>query len=240
MWVKMRHDDIETVSRLPIFSDMSRADLDPLLQAAFLQRFPTGVLLAQQGMRADFLHGVVVGSVEIFASYGEAEGTVGIQRAGSVLLLGSVIDDQPLINSARTLDSSQILMVPAEPVRQLLRAHPGFALAIARELAREHRVALKELQSQKLRTSLERLANWILQMRRERGGSSGFVLPFQKRTLASLIGTSPENLSRNFQALADNGAQVRGNRLMITDIEKILSLARPAPELDHLDTEDAA
>jgi CRP/FNR family transcriptional activator FtrB len=93
---------------------------------------------------------------------------------------------------------------------------------------------MRELQSQKLRTSLERLANWILITRREQGETTAITLPFQKRTLASLIGTSPENLSRNFQALTEHGVEIRGSRLVITDVDALVTLARPSPELDDI------
>jgi CRP/FNR family transcriptional activator FtrB len=230
----MKIDEIDVVAGLSLFSGLPKEHLQPLFQAAFLQRFPPGVTLARQGMKADFLHAVTSGAVELFATYAESEATVAVRRVGALVLLGPVVCDEPLVHSARTLEPSQILMVPAEPVRELMRNNPGFATAAAREIAREQRSTVKELQSHKLRTSLQRLANWILLAHRERGGASGFVLPFQKRTLASLIGTSPENLSRNFQALAQNGVQVRGNRLLITDIGKVMDLARPAPELDEV------
>ncbi|MFZ4532211.1 MAG: helix-turn-helix domain-containing protein [Alsobacter sp.] len=234
LWLAMRSEDADHVLRLPLFQSCTPAVAERLVQMSFLQRFPTGVLLTRQGTRPDFLHVVVEGAAELFATYHASEATVAVLRPHAVFPLESVIADDPQLNSGRTLDASKILMVPAEPVRAAITSDAGFAAAVARELAGTHRLAVRELQSQKLRTSLERLANWILITRRDQGETTAITLPFQKRTLASLIGTSPENLSRNFQALTEHGVEIRGSRLVITDVDALVNLARPSPELDDI------
>ena len=54
------------------------------------------------------------------------------------------------------------------------------------------------------------------------------------RVLASLLGMTPENLSRNFQALTEHGVEIRGSRLVITDLDALVTLAKPSPELDDI------
>ena len=53
----------------------------------------------------------------------------------------------------------------------------------------------------KLRTSLERLANFLLREQVRAGQGAAFELSFEKRKLASLLGMTPENLSRAFRRL---------------------------------------
>ena len=71
------------------------------------------------------------------------------------------------------------------------------------ELALRYREVVRGLKNQKLRTGIERLANWILQTDSSTGGAGSFTFSYDKRTIASLLGMTPENLSRNLAAVVD-------------------------------------
>ena len=94
---------------------------------------------------------------------------------------------------------------------------------------------MRELKGQKLRTSIERLANWILIQDARSGDSGRFTLPYDKRALASRLGTTPEDPSRNLAQLADHGVVVRGRELVIREADELLTLAAPRPSLDDQD-----
>ena len=85
-----------------------------------------------------------------------------------------------------------------------LKADPAFARAIICELSRGFRGLLTELKNQKLRTSTERLADWLLRANAQLGEAGTFTLPFDKRTLASRLGMTPFTpvLRRNVPAPA--------------------------------------
>ena len=52
----MRQSDWKVIRALPLFCDMSEANFDELVSAAFLQRFPQHVTLITEGNLPDFLH----------------------------------------------------------------------------------------------------------------------------------------------------------------------------------------
>jgi CRP/FNR family transcriptional regulator, transcriptional activator FtrB len=228
----VRSSDADWVKDLPLFRSMSEERFEALMQPAFLQRFPPHVLLFERGQQPDFLHVLLEGAVETFARHEDRETTVGITRPVSTFMLSAVISRQPGLASARTLETSRILMIPTEAVHRALKDDNEFALAIAAELASAYRGVVKELKSQKLRTSVERLANWIIQEDITSGGGGQFEIPFDKRTLASRLGMTPENLSRNFATLLSHGVEVQGRLIRIVDAEKLTNLARPDPLID--------
>lgn len=78
----------------------------------------------------------------------------------------------------------------------------------------------------------ERLANCLLRLRREHGSAKSFTLPVEKRTLASLLGMTPENLSRAFAALESHGILVDGATIRIERIELLDRYAKPSPLID--------
>jgi CRP/FNR family transcriptional activator FtrB len=204
---------------------------ETLIQPAFLQRFPPHVLLFERGTIPDFLHVVLEGSVELFARHEDRETTVGVLRPVASFVAAAVASSQPVLTSGRTLETSRILMIPVEMVHQAMSSDIGFANAMLAEISGAYRGLVKELKSQKLRTSVERLANWIL---RERKGqdSESFEIPFDKRTLASRLGMTPENLSRNFATLSRHGVEVRGRTIRVVDETALANLARPDPLID--------
>ncbi|MCP5865465.1 helix-turn-helix domain-containing protein, partial [Klebsiella pneumoniae] len=69
----------------------------------------------------------------------------------------------------------------------------------------------------KLRQSAERLGNLLIQQERRQGGTGMVQLRAEKRLLASLLGMTPENLSRAFGVLGKHGISVEGTKVRIVD-----------------------
>ena len=228
----MRRSDLDLVRAVPLFRDVDATHFDALMSAAFLQRFPKLVVLVEEGNPADFLHIVIEGAVELFARSGERETTLDIIRPVTTFILAAVIRDEVYLKSARTLTAARILMLPAASVRDVFDRDPHFARAVVAELAVRYRGLVRTLKDQKLRTGIERLANWILQEEREQGGRGRIILAHDKRTLSSRLGMTPENLSRNLAGLSDHGVTSRGAEIVIADRQALERWARPDPLID--------
>lgn len=228
----MRPSDIEQIRALPLFRDMSDSHFAELIRAGFLQRFPEHVLLFREGEMPDFLHIVVEGNVEQFSVHADHETTIDILRPVSAFILAAVVQDDVYLKSARTIGPCRILMIPAEAVRAIFGRDAGFARAVVAELATRYRGIVRALKNQKLRTGTERLANWILDTDRHGGNHGRFTLPYDKRTLASLLGMTPENLSRNLGALSGDCIANEGRDIVITDRDKLTRCATPNPLID--------
>jgi CRP/FNR family transcriptional regulator, transcriptional activator FtrB len=228
----MRHSELDLVRELPLFREMTRGHFDTLVRGALLQKFPGHVTLIREGELPDFLHIIVDGSVELFAEWDGRETTIDIMRPVTTFILAAVIRDEVYLKSARTLTPAQILMIPAEAVRDVFSRDAAFARAIVNELAMRYRGIVRALKDHKLRTSAERLANWILEVDRQQGGSGRIVLPHDKRTLASRLGMTPENLSRNLASLMDHGVASGGREITITDREALQRWAKPDALID--------
>lgn len=228
----MRPAEIAEMRGLPLFARSAAAAVDAMLRVSFLQRFPPRVELAREGDNADFLHVVVDGQVEVFASYRERETTISVLGPGHSFIVAAVVLDRVYLKSARTLSPARILLIPAEAVRRSFIEDPAFARALTHELAWAYRSVVKELKNQKLRSGLERLANWMLSRDAETGGRGRFELPFDKKVLASRLGMAPEVLSRSFATLGKYGVRVSGAEVVLTDRAALANLARPSPTID--------
>jgi len=228
----MRVEDASEIRDLRLFRDCSDETFALLVEAAFLQRFPAGVELIRENEPADFLYVVVEGVVEMFATHLERETTVGFVHPLGTFILAAVLRDQVQLQSARTVERSRVLMIPAESVRQAMAADRAFMTAIVGELALCYRNLVKDIKNQKLRSGAERLANWILRAN-SRSETDGVVkLRVGKRALAARLGMTPENLSRAFNTLRPYGVEVNGPEIRILNLADLTGFAKPHPLID--------
>ena len=230
----MRDEDKQIVRSLGLFHDMDAARFDSLVNAAFLQRFPERVVLFREGEPSDFFHVVIDGVVELFATLDERESTMTVLCPVSTFILAAVLKDAVYLMSARTRTASQILMIPSKSVRDAMAEDAAFARSIVGELANCYRGVVRNQKNLKLRTGAERLASYLAHQHARQGNSGRFTLPIDKKTLASMLGMTPENLSRSFSTLRRAGVIVSGPDIIIKSPEELIEIARYAPLIDNL------
>lgn len=233
----MRATDLPEIRRLPLFRDMADTSFDTLMSRAYAQVFPAGLDLIRQGDPADFLHVLVEGRVELYAEWAGSQCTMGLVEPVGSFIIAACIADAPYLMSARTIERSRIVMVPATGLKAQFLRDSAFAVSVTNELAHSYRTMVRHAKSLKLRNSRQRIAAWLLSQSREAGDRPSFVLPVEKRHLASYLGMTPENLSRALKSLEADGVKVDGARVIITGRPALMALVRPDPLLDGPDPE---
>lgn len=221
----VRANDVQPIRALPLFQQMSEAAFAELMAHSMLQRFPARADLIREGDLPDFLCIVVDGAVDLYAGKDERETTIDIVYPSSSFILAAVMRDEPYLKSARTLAPSQILMIPSQIVRDTFNRDPAFARGIVDELALRYRAVTRVLKNDRMCTSTERLAIWILGTARKLGRNE-FDLPMEKRKLASLLGMTPESFSRGLAALEKHGVKSRGSSVAISDPAGLTAYAK--------------
>jgi CRP/FNR family transcriptional activator FtrB len=182
----------------------------------------------------DFLYVVLEGQVELHGTWNDQETVLAVLRPVSTFILAAVVLDADALMSARTLDRSEILMIPGDAIRKAMVEDVQFGLAVNRDLAGGFRTMVRAVKNQKLRSGVERLANYLIMLRAsEPGVGSNVALPHEKRVLASLLGMTPENLSRAFAALRQYGVTVNGAIVTIANSAALYALAKPDPLIDN-------
>ena len=215
------------IRALPLFSKTSDESFSALLRGAYVQNFPPHTELITEGDPADFLHIVASGSVELFSSWSGRETCMTILTPYRTFIMAATIKDRPYLMSARTLTKSRIIMVPSEDIRSVFERDTEFAKSIVMEIAISYRESIRNTKNIKLRTSVERLANYIIKHHERAGATGTLILDIEKKKLASFLGMTPENLSRAFAALKNHGVEVSGSTILLSDPADLKAYAKP-------------
>lgn len=229
----MRETDQARAMALPLFAAVSPETMREVFVGAYLQRFPPGTTLLLEGDPVDFLYVLLDGSVELQGAWKHRETTLAVLRPISTFNLAAVILDAQALTSARTLERSEILMLSGEALRRAMKTDPKLAFAIAEELSATFRGVVRTTKSQKLRGGVERLANYLLALSSHQGGAERVTLPYEKRLLSSLLGMTPETLSRAFTTLARYGVEVKGPEVSLPKTAVLERFARPTTLIDN-------
>lgn len=233
----MREEERPGIRRLPLFREMSEATFDRLMEVSYAQNFPPALDLFTQGERADFLHVLVEGLAELHSEWQGRETVMGVVQPVSAFIVAACVRDGQYLMSARTLARSRIVLIPVGDLLAAMHRDADFAMAAMTEMARSYRVMVRHAKNMKLRNARERLAAWILRESMHLGGAAGFLLPVEKRRLASYLGITAESLSRSIRGLREDGVRIDGARVTITDMARLVALAGPDPLIDDPEPE---
>lgn len=233
----MRSRDLAVVRHLSCFEGLGDEDLAALTAGALLQRFPRDTVLFEQGDHPDFLHILVEGAVALTGSSAEGKETViEILTPVDSFILAAVLTDTPYLMAARSLEPSQILMLPARPLREHIARTPRLALTMMAALAGQFRRVVRQVKDLKLRTGTQRLAAFLLHLAGPAGEDGVIVdLPVNKQVLAARLGMTPENLSRALAALAEQNIHIKGRSVEIGSLERLRAYCHPDTLIDDVE-----
>ncbi|WP_417614081.1 cyclic nucleotide-binding domain-containing protein [Parasphingorhabdus sp.] len=232
----MRPNERPEIASLPLFAEMNDGQRERVFAASLVQAFPPQLTLFDVGQQPDFLYVLIDGLVELYTTNADRDSTLAIVEPVSTFILAALITDQPFLMAARTLESSRIMLIPSGVLRDVIKQDGALMRQTMHELAVGYRNMVRALTDMKMRQSTERLGNFILLESQKRDGEKNLRLRGEKKLLASLLGMTPENLSRAFSALSKHGVSVDGSNIEITDHAALVQFARPDPFLDMFES----
>lgn len=218
-----------TAAEVPLLASLPKSVRDRMLASSHVERFAPRAQIFGDGETPTHLHLILSGIVDLAAAYKGNECTALMMAAGDVFMPAAALYSEPYLVTARSLTASRILMIEADVVRTEARDCVELALALARVLAGQWRVALKIILDLKCRSPSQRLAAFLLRLHDASRPGIPAEVPFSKRQLASRIGMQPETLSRTLQTLAANGLYLRGRQIIVTNRRAIEEFCGPDP-----------
>jgi len=211
--------DEERLLSLPLFSGLGPTDLKELLADAWVQSFPRNASLFFQGDRAERFYVVLGGWVKLYRSTAQGDETVlGVFGVGESFAEAAIFDQAVYPVSASIVEESRLLVVPAGPFIRQLREHGDYALKMMATMSRHMRWLVQQVERLTLKSSTERVAEFLVRLCPQDSGAAVVHLPMDKALIAGRLGMQPETLSRSLAKLRSLGVISQGPEVRISDV----------------------
>ncbi|RMD64613.1 MAG: Crp/Fnr family transcriptional regulator [Alphaproteobacteria bacterium] len=215
----LNEEDYRMLARLPLFAGFSRSDIRSLLADAWVQRFPRNAVLFLEQEPATRFFVVFEGWVKLFReTEAGQESVIGVFAPGESFAEAAVFDSGDYPVSAMTVEDSRLLVIPADSFIRKLRENADYALNVMASVSRHMRRLVQQVERLSVKSSTERVAEFLLRLAATEDGPVEIRLPLDKSLIARRLGMQPETFSRSLARLRALGVATSGARVTIADI----------------------
>ncbi|CAN7425377.1 Crp/Fnr family transcriptional regulator [Rhizobium sp. LjRoot258] len=201
-----------------IASSLDRHEQDALLSCAVAVRYEPQDVLFREHEKARSFYCVLNGYVRLYSGSQDREADISICEPGDSFGECLVLAGEGYNYSAQAMEHAILARFDIAQVKALLDQRPRIGGAIARSLSQHLLSTMECLARDRMQTSPQRVAHYLLAHCTNEGTRASLRLPFQKSLLARKLGLAPEALSRAFSTLRTSGVSVSGRAIAIEDI----------------------
>jgi CRP/FNR family transcriptional regulator, cyclic AMP receptor protein len=215
-------ESVELLARVPLFSELSREELERISRVSVARSFPAGVRVFHEGDHSDACYLVRKGDLRVTREHSDGR-AIALATLGPGDLFGelAMLDGEARSASVETLTDSELLALPAADVRRLLADRPEISVKLIAALTKRLRETNERVARQSFQTVPSRVAGVLTQLIAEESasvGRQGITIHMTQADLAQLAGTSRESVSR-FLATLERAGVVRVGRGRVTVLE---------------------
>lgn len=216
----------DVLKRVPLFADLSAADLARFGEVTREREYPKNSVILFEDDPGDALYIVSTGQVKVVL-IGEDGREVILSVLGDGDFFGemSLIDDEPRSAHVIAMRDSHLLVLRRDDFQSQLEQHPKVALELLRVLVQRLRRADEKIGGLVLLDVNGRVAQLLLDLAEESGGPK-ITRKLTHQTIAQMIGSSRETVSRAMRELVDRGLiDVSRREITIKDHDALRALA---------------
>ena len=189
---------------VPLLAGLDAQRLQRLAACSFLRLYDRGDVLFTTGRSALELLWLAHGAVRVFRLLPDGrERVIHIHPAPSLVAEVPTLLGQPYPASADCTAPSTVVAVPRAQLVELVRADPELSLRLLAASMDRLRELTRAVAHQGRLSALSRVAAYLLGLAAHH---SELSLPAPKKDVASLLGLTPESLSRALTTLRKRGA----------------------------------
>jgi len=216
----------DVLRRVPLFSDLSEAELARFAEVTREREYPKNSVILFEDDPGDALYIVSTGQVKVVL-IGEDGREVILSVLGDGDFFGemSLIDDEPRSAHVIAMKDSQLLVLRRDDFQARLEEQPKIALKLLRVLVQRLRRADEKIGGLVLLDVNGRVAQLLLDLAEE-SGSMKITRRLTHHTIAQMIGSSRETVSRAMRELVERGTiEVSRREITIVQADALRSLA---------------
>jgi CRP/FNR family transcriptional regulator len=206
---------------VPLFAELSRAELERIADVAIPRSFPKGVRVFHEGDHSDACYVVRQGDLRVTREHSDGR-AIALATLGPGDIFGelAMLDGGTRSASVETLSDSELLALPATDVRRVIADHGDIAAKLIVAITRRLRETNERVARQSFQTVPSRVAGVLAQLIAEEASEErpGITVRMTQADLAQLAGTSRESVSR-FLATLERAGVVAVGRGRVTILE---------------------
>ena len=195
---------------LPLFSDLSPADLSRMALGCELRRLGRGDTVFHYGEPCEEFHVVVTGQVKLFAlSQTGQEKVIELVGPGHSFAEALMFTSKPYILNAQALANTLLLTVSKQAIVSEIERDPRFCMRMLAGISRRLHGLVHDIESGALQSGVQRVIGYLLREHEmsENANDEAFTvaLPVSKATIASRLSLTPEYFSKVLRELEEKG-----------------------------------
>jgi CRP-like cAMP-binding protein len=222
------HQKGSCVRSVPVFKGLNNEEVDALNQVVKSRTYHKGEFIFREGDSSDTLYVVHKGTIKVSKVTEEGkEQIIRILFPGDFFGQYALLENKKHYADAEVLEDTTVCHLHKNDFKIILERNPAMAMNFMMALSELLQIADEWIGTISLLEVERRLAKALLLFFERENGGEYFQLPVPKKDFASLIGATPETLSRklvhlqSLQVLELDGR--RGIRLL--DVEKLKEIA---------------
>jgi CRP-like cAMP-binding protein len=217
---------LDDLKRVPLFADLAEAELSRFAEVTREREYPRNSVILFEDDPGDALYIVSNGQVKVVL-IGEdgREVILSVLSDGDFFGEMSLIDDEPRSAHVIAMKDSHVLVLRRDDFQAQVQQFPAIALKLLKVLVHRLRRADVKIGGLVLLDVNGRVARLLLDMADEAGGPH-ITRKLTHHTIAQMIGSSRETVSRAMRELMDRGLiAVTRREITIQDRDGLAALA---------------
>ena len=217
------------ITSVPVFNGMNEIDLQMLQKVTRSKNFQKGEFIFRDGERSETLFVVNEGLIKLTKTSPEGkEQIVRLLFPGDFFGLFALLKNEKHYTNAESLGKTVICSIDKKDFLQMMESNSGMSFRFLLALNDRLYEADESVGFLGLMEVEQRLARALLLFQEKTKAKNGiFNLPISKKDLASLIGTTPESVSRKLLSfMSQNLINTDGRKsIQILEPEKLKMIA---------------
>jgi len=211
----------EFVKNVHLFNDLTKDQLDDVLQHAYIQKLDKDQILFSQGDQVDRFYLVYSGQIKLFRLSAEGqEKIIEIVISGQTFAEALMFLERPRYPvSCSALKDAEIIVFDSKQFLKMLRLSPDMCFILLGTMSQRIRGLIHEIDNLSLQNGRHRLSAYLL----EQAGDADYIkLSVPKSVLSSRLSIQPETFSRIVKQLRNTSTiKVDGSEIEILDREQL-------------------
>ncbi len=191
-----------------------------------IEEAPKKTFLFSEGDSATCFYIVIRGWISIYRLSVEGKrANIGLFGPGESFGEAAMFLSMRYPVNGEVVENARFARMEARAMRQVIEDDPAIAFALLGSMSKHLKILVDHLSSDRLLSSVQRVARFLINLHDSNGKADVVRLPCEKAVIASVLGLTPEALSRAFSSMRGIGVGVVRREVTIGDPDRLREFA---------------